>query len=186
MTNIQGASVLGPQGYLWAEHWARERGASIYAIENAQRYWAFAPLLNLRPEVVFAHHCKETAFGNYTGVLDPSYHNCAGLKTRAGGNDYRKESHEKFPSWEAGVIAHVNHLAAYVYGRNFIPLQPIHSRLVLAQSTPHAGTVDQVEELDGRWAPGKTYGHDLVRIFIDPLVEYGLAGIRYVQATKGR
>lgn len=186
MTAIKGPSALGPQGYVWAEHWARERKAAQLYIDNAKRYWAWAPVLGLRPEVLFAHHGKETNLGRFGGVLDPSFHNCAGIKKATGGGDFDPNAHERFASWEDGVMAHVNHFAAYVYGLNFIPIGTPHGRLHLVQTRPWAGEVDQVEELDGRWAPSPTYGRDLVRNFVTPMVTYGESGIAYVRATHPR
>lgn len=176
MTAIQGPSVLGPQGYLWAQAWAASKGADPVYIDNAKRYWAWAPVIGLRPEVMFAHHAKETKYGKFGGVLTAEWHNPAGIKLAGPQGDYDPEGHERFPDWETGVIAHINHVGAYVYGRDFTPIGNPHSRLPMVQSTAWAGTVRNVEQYDGRWAPSPTYGRDLVRLYLNPLLHFGFSG----------
>lgn len=169
MTPIQGPPSVT---FRTAQAWARSRGAAQCYVDNATRYWWYATQVGLRPEVMFAHHGKETNLGRFGGVLDESFRNCAGIKKAAGGGDYDPEAHERFASWEDGVRAHVNHMLAYVHGKEAVFIGEPHARARTVQTVSWAGTIKEVEQLDARWAPSLTYGRDLVRGFLDPLITY--------------
>lgn len=169
MTPIEGADG---GTFDQAQAWARSRGAAECYVDNAPRYWWFCSQAGLRPEVLYAHHGKETNLGRFGGVLDESFHNCAGIKIAAGGGDYVAKAHEQFANWDEGVRAHVNHMLAYVYGRSAVFIGEPHARARIVQTTPWAGTIKRVEDLDARWAPSPTYGRDLVRLFLQPLLDH--------------
>lgn len=179
---ILGPSTLGPDGWRQAEDWARSRGAPSFFVDNARRYWTLGAVIGIRPEVAYGHHAKETAFGRFGGVLDESFHNPAGIKVAAGGGDYDPNAHERFADWDQGVRAHLNHLAAYC---GVPPLGTPHGRYRVVLTTAHAGKVQHVEGLNGRWAPSKTYGDDLVRLYLTPLLEHHAAPTPPPELTDG-
>ena len=143
-----------------AAEWARERGATPTFVRLAKIYWRLAPKRGVRPEVAYAQAAKETNFGRFTGVLDASFHNPCGLKVRAGGGNYDPGAHKRFPSWRAGIAAHLDHMALYAgakgYPRRATP-DPRHFPFL-------RGSARSVERLGGKWAPSASYGRDLVQL----------------------
>lgn len=154
--------VLGePQvGVEQARAWARAQGATPTFVRLASLYWTLAPKHGVRPEVAYAQAAKETAFGRFGGVLDASFRNPCGLKVTAGGGNYDPKAHKRFPSWRAGVIAHLDHLALYAGAPGFPKERtpdPRHFPFL-------AGKAPTVESLGGKWAPSRTYGREVVRL----------------------
>lgn len=151
-----------------AQRWARANGASPRFVQNARLYWELAPSRGIRPEVAYAQSAKETAYGNFGGVLTPAWRNSCGLKTTAGGGNDDPNAHQRFPNWRVGVIACIDHLALYAgaptYPRANTP-DPRHFTSVYA-------VAPTVERLGGRWAPDRDYGRDIVRSYLTPLLGY--------------
>jgi N-acetylmuramoyl-L-alanine amidase len=143
-----------------AQAWARAQGATPTFLRLAPLYWRLAPPRGVRPEIAYAQAAKETAFGRFGGVLDASFRNPCGLKITAGGGNYDPNAHRRFPSWRAGVIAHVDHLALYAgapgYPRAGTP-DPRHFPYL-------RGTAPTTEALGGKWAPSPTYGREVVAL----------------------
>lgn len=143
-----------------ARVWARTNGATPTFIRLAAVYWRLAPARGIRPEVAYAQSAKETNFGRFTGVLDAGFRNPCGLKRRAGGGNYDPGAHKRFPSWRAGIAAHLDHMALYAgaegYPRRSTP-DPRHFPFL-------RGTARSVEQLGGKWAPSPAYGRDLARL----------------------
>lgn len=110
---------------------------------------------------VVAQAAKETGWGRFGGVLDPSFRNTAGIKTAAGGDNFDPDAHQRFGSWAEGARAHLNHLAAYT---GLAIVGDAHPRYHVVMRLPWAGTVTTVEELSTRWAPSSSYGRDIVRM----------------------
>lgn len=163
-----GAPILGaPQATVeQAKEWARSRQAHDRFIAVLPLYWQEAPRYGIRPEVAAAQAAKETAFGRYTGVVPPEYHNWCGLKTRAGGPNDDPNAHARFPNDLTGVRAHLQHLARYA-GATLPPGEAVvDPRYELV--TP--GAAPTVEALGGRWAPSPDYGVSIVRDYLAPLL----------------
>jgi N-acetylmuramoyl-L-alanine amidase len=143
-----------------AAAWARSKGATPTFVRLAKIYWRLAPKRGVRPEVAYAQAAKETNFGRFTGVLDASFHNPCGLKVTAGGGNYDPGAHKRFPSWRAGIAAHLDHIALYAgakgYPRRATP-DPRHFPFL-------HGSARSVERLGGKWAPSPSYGRDLVQL----------------------
>jgi hypothetical protein len=159
--------ILGPPSAspAQARAWARTRGAAEEFLGLAALYWTLAPRHGgVDPAVAYAQAAKETAFGRFGGAVTPSHRNPGGLKTRDARGD-RPEDHARFPDWETGVAAHLDHLALYAgapgYPRRETP-DPRHFPGL-------AGTAPHVEELSGRWAPDPDYGRSIVRDYLLPL-----------------
>lgn len=149
-----------------AERWARSKGASGRFVQNARLYWEQARSRGIRPEIAYAQSAKETAYGNFGGVVDPSFRNPCGLKTSAGGGNDDPNAHQRFTSWRQGVTACIDHLALYAgapgYPRANTP-DPRHFPS-LRRSAP------TVERLGGRWAPDPDYGRSIVNDYLIPLL----------------
>jgi N-acetylmuramoyl-L-alanine amidase len=158
-----GKSKATPAG---AAKWARSHGATPTFVRLAKIYWRLAPRRGVRPEVAYAQAAKETNFGRFTGVLDASFRNPCGLKVTAGGGNYDPGAHKRFPSWRAGIAAHLDHMALYAgatgYPRRSTP-DPRHFPFL-------RGKARTVERLGGKWAPSPSYGRDLARL-VRTLVE---------------
>lgn len=173
-TPILGPSQLGPEGWTVAQAWAKSKGAPQFFIDNAKLYWWWGAFIGIRPEVAYAQHAKETGYGKFGGVVDESFHNPAGIKIKAGGDNYDPNAHQRFATWDLGVQAHFNHLSAYCMGKGGKTIGTPHERYYVVLTTAWAGTIKEVEQLSTRWAPSATYGQDLVKNQLDPLVKYTL------------
>lgn len=153
-TPILGSASSTPAA---ASSWARANGATPTFARLAPIYWQVATARGVRPEVAYALSAKETGFGNFGGVLDPSFKNVCGLKVTSGGGNYDPNAHKRFPSWRAGIAACVDHLALYAgqqgYPKRSTP-DPRHFSFL-------AGRAPTVEALGGKWAPAPSYGTSL-------------------------
>lgn len=159
-TPILGASKIDRSA---AKHWAKARGGTPLFIDLADLYWSLSGACgNVRPEVAYAQAAKETAFGRFGGVLDASYMNPAGLKSRTGGSDIDPSAHHRFKSWEEGVCAHLDHLALYAGAKGY-PRQDTFDPRHFSELLGRAKTV---EELGGLWAPDPDYGRSIVRDYL--------------------
>lgn len=161
-------NILGPTTITveTAQAWARSRGASDLYVSLAPLYWRFAPERGVVAEVAYAQCAKETGFCKFGGVIDASFCNPCGLKTKAGGANSDPAAHQTFPNWDVGVSAHLDHLALYAgalgYPRPGSP-DPRHFDYLL-------GDAPTVEALGGTWAPSDTYGTSLVSNFVAPML----------------
>lgn len=147
-----------------AKIWAKDRKATEEFIELADLFWEIAPKLNIRPDIAYAQSAKETAFGRFGGVLNNTYHNTCGLKTSKGGGNYDPNVHQKFPDWETGILAHVQHLAIYA-GITVVPpiVDPRHFSFI-------KGKAKTVEELGGAWAGNPNYGVSIIDAYLKPMI----------------
>lgn len=141
-----------------ATAWARALGATQAFIGLADIFWKEATTRGVNPVVAYCQSAIETGYGKFGGVLDASYNNPCGMKTTAGGSDTDKNAHQRFPSWEVGIAAQVDHLALYAgaagYPKSDSP-DPRHFPYI-------AGKCKTVEALGGCWAPSPTYGTNIV------------------------
>ena len=152
-----------------AQRWAASRDAHDRFIDIAPVYWEYGAKTGIRPDVLYAQSAKETAFGNYGGVVIPEYNNWAGIKVKEGGPCGELESHEEFDTPEDGVRAHFNHMSAYV---GVDPVGDTHGRYSLVASLEWSGTIKFVEQLGARWAPSAGYGDSVANHYLQPLVYY--------------
>ena len=160
-----------------AKAWATEKGATSTFISLADLYWKYAPFNgSVNPGVAYVQAAKETGYGKFGGVIDESYHNPCGLKTKEGGSDTDPNAHKRFNNWDEGVQAHLDHLALYA-GASGYPrtdtYDPRHFSFVL-------GKAPTVVALGGNWAPSSTYGSEVLSMYrqlestipkLSPLIE---------------
>lgn len=143
-----------------AQAWAKSKGAAPYFVALVPVFWSVAEVVGVNPVGTFVQSCKETGYGKFGGVLDASYCNPCGLKTKAGGGNYDPSAHKKFNGWGEGIQAMVDHEALYAgapgYPRSNSP-DPRHFSWI-------NGVAPNWEDLSGRWAPSKTYGQSIVKM----------------------
>lgn len=139
-----------------------------YAINNqAPKYWVDLAKIayersvayGVDPAVTWAQANKETNFGKFTGVLDKSFNNPCGMKTRKGGSDTDPKAHFRFRSWHNGFSGMAQHLALYAGSRSY----PWKVNFDPRNFSSIHGTAKTVEELGGAWAPARDYGTDIVK-----------------------
>ena len=138
--------------------------------------------------VAYVQAAKETGYGKFGGVLDASYHNPCGLKESSGGSDTDPNAHKRFDNWDQGVIAHLDHLALYAGSAGYPKTNYVSSwnngnlDSTSTYDSRHfkylAGTVTTVNALGGKWAPSKTYGLEIFRLYCD------LTGAKYLDARN--
>ncbi|OPX47419.1 SH3 domain-containing protein [Clostridium thermobutyricum] len=145
------------------QKWARSKGATETFISLAPKYMKlYSSHGGINPIVAYAQSALETGYGNFGGVIDESYNNPCGMKTKeAGGNtDSDPNAHQKFDSWEDGISAHLDHLALYA-GANGYPRvetkDPRHFSFIF-------GRAKSVLGLSGAWASDKQYGEKVLKM----------------------
>ena len=141
-----------------AKRWAENKGAHQRFIDIADYYWKYGEITGIRPEILYGQAAKETGFGKYTGQVKPEQNNWAGIKIKNPVAD-RPEDHETFATPEDGVRAHFNHVSQYV---GIEPVGEPHDRYYVLNTVAWRGTVKNVEQLGGKWAPDVTYGYNIV------------------------
>lgn len=163
-----------------AKRWAESKGATSTFISLADLYWVYAGSCGgVNPAVAYAQAAVETGYGKFTGVLDASYKNPCGLKNSAGGGDYDPNAHKVFSSWDAGVQAHLDHLALYA-GASGYPRSntgdPRHFAYLKGKATTVLG-------LSGNWAPSSSYGSKVLNLYNEMEAIAGTTPSSYTQAT---
>lgn len=131
--------------------WARNHQATQLFIDLAPTYYNLSVSKGVNPAVSYALSAHETAYGRFGGVLDASYKNPCGMKTAQGGADNDASAHQRFKTWDQGIMALVDHLALYAgHLQNPTP-DPRHAKWIQGRATT-------VEDLGGNWAPSASYG----------------------------
>lgn len=116
-------------------------------------YVKYAVEVGLRADVLWAQMLHETGFGAYGGSVSPGQNNYAGIGATGGG-----EPGIAFATAEAGVMAHVAHMVAYVFTENRAPWVNSTTDPRYDMVSPR-GVARVLSDLDGRWAvPGDGYG----------------------------
>ncbi|MBN1629963.1 MAG: S-layer homology domain-containing protein [Thermoleophilia bacterium] len=122
----------------------------------ADYYVRYCAEAGLRADLLWAQMIHETGYGMYGGDVSPEQNNYAGIGATGGGVPGLS-----FPTAEAGVMAQVAHMVAYVY---------IDSPVSWADATVDPrfdlvsprGVAAVLADLNGRWAyPGTTYGQSI-------------------------
>lgn len=155
-----------------AQEWARKKNASQWFIDLAPIFWQRAAELEkeiglpIAVDGAYAQSAKETGFGRFGGVIPgPEWHNTCGLKTTSGGPNEDPGAHARFPDDYTGVSAHLDHLLLYAgapgYPKPGTP-DPRHFPSI-------KGVAPTFESLGGRWAPSKTYGSEIVDLYLTPM-----------------
>jgi hypothetical protein len=133
-------------------------GFTVPPLTLARYYIRWAGEVGLRADILWAQMLHETGFGAYGGDVGPTQNNFAGIGATGGG-----AVGYSFPTAEAGVMAHVAHMAAYVFptDRAAWTNSSIDPRY---NSVSPRGVARVLSDLDGRWAvPGNGYGAAIER-----------------------
>lgn len=93
--------------------WAASHGASERFLKVIVVLYGESLLIGIDPAGPIAIAAHETNFGKFTGVLDGTENNWAGIKTPVGGGDFDQSAHYRFASDRVGARAVVQHVAAY-------------------------------------------------------------------------
>ena len=126
---------------------------TVSASVLADYYVRYCAAAGLRADLLWAQMIHETGYGMFGGDVAPSQNSYAGIGATGGG-----APGFRFTSAEAGVMAQVAHMVAYVYTSSPVAwaCQIVDPRFdVIAPR----GVVTVLSDLDGRWAvPGNGYG----------------------------
>jgi hypothetical protein len=140
---------------------------SIPLHDLAAEYIGFGRRFGIRADMAWAQMVHETNYGEYTGDVKPEQNNMAGIGATGGG-----VPGNSFATAALGVIAHISHLAWYVYPTHFDdpycrmsldPNVPGDPRHFVIEGKEHRGNVRTVIDLGGKWAPSPEYGRAVLR-----------------------
>lgn len=127
--------------------------------------WTAGELEGVDPVVLAAQCALETSWGRFGGAVTKDWGNTCGLKHRHASGD-KPEDHQRFPVLDGypfvGAIAHAQHLRAYCGFPPYRVHPVVDPRIDLVKIS--VGEVLYVEDLSGRWAPGKDYGQKIAAI----------------------
>lgn len=125
----------------------------------AQYYVHYCAEAGLRADLLWAQMLNETGYGQYGGDVVPEQNNFAGIGATGGG---RPGAY--FETAEAGVLAHVTHMVAYVYTSSPVSWANTVTDPRFDFVDPR-GEAAVLSDLNGRWAvPGTYYGQNIEAI----------------------
>jgi hypothetical protein len=112
----------------------------------------------LRADLLWAQMIHETGYGMYGGDVLSEQNNYAGIGATG------DEAGAAFPTADAGVVAHVAHMVAYVYASSPVWWADATTDPRFDFVDPR-GVASVLADLNGRWAvPGATYGQSIEAI----------------------
>ncbi len=134
-------------------------GFTVSASALAEYYVRYCAEAGLRADLLWAQMIHETGSGTYGGDVRSEQNNYAGIGATGGG-----EPGIAFATAEAGVMAHVAHMVAYVYSSSPVSWANATTDPRFDFVNPR-GAVSILSDLDGRWAvPGAGYGERIEEI----------------------
>ncbi|MGL5414481.1 MAG: SH3 domain-containing protein [Clostridium sp.] len=143
------------------EKWASNKGATSTFVSLASKYVNLSKAHGgVNPLIAYAQSAVETGYGKFGGVLNESYRNPCGLKTKDGGSNIDPNAHQRFDSWDDGVSAHLDHLALYA-GASGYPRKDTKDPRHFPSIFGKAKTIDS---LSGTWATDTKYGPKIARL----------------------
>ena len=132
---------------------------TVSTLALAEYYVYYCADAGLRADLLWAQMIQETGYGRYGGDVSPDQNNYAGLGATGGG-----EPGIHFVTAEAGVMAHVAHMVAYVYTSSPVEWANAATDPRFDLVSPRGATA-VLADLNGRWAvPGTTYGESIEAI----------------------
>lgn len=163
-----------------AHRWVKTRNPAWWWPVVIDIYWDLGARIGVRADVAFAQACKETNFGKFGRAVTQDHCNPCGLKIPdpAGKADDDPTAHQKFPTWEVGIRAHLEHLALYAGAPGFPLTYTKTSPTTWSGATAdprhfsflYGKAKNSVEALSGAWAPAASYGPSIVSSFLQPMV----------------
>jgi N-acetylmuramoyl-L-alanine amidase len=132
---------------------------TVSALALAGYYVRYCAEAGLRADLLWAQMIHETGYGMYGGDCSPEQNNYAGIGATGGG-----VAGASFPTAEAGVIAQVAHMVAYVYSSSPVAWANSTTDPRFDLVSPR-GAASALADLNGRWAvPGTSYGQNIEKI----------------------
>lgn len=92
------------------QEWAKSKKAHQKFIDLAPVFYDISVQAGVNPAVTYCQSAKETGYFKFGGVLDITFNNPCGMKTKSGGSDKDPNVHQRFKSWEEGIKAQVDHV----------------------------------------------------------------------------
>ena len=133
----------------------------------AEYYIKYGKMFNIRADIAWAQMCHETNFLKYTGIAKEEWNNFCGL-----GVTGPPDVGERFATEELGVIAHLIHLAWYVYS-DHLNIRDSNGDLYCSNKYDprHFNSSHRmyngdtsIKTLNGRWAvPGDNYASAIAK-----------------------
>ncbi len=132
---------------------------TVDTLTLAGHYIGYCAEARLRADLLWAQMILETGYGMYGGDVSPQQNNYAGIGATGGG-----VAGATFATPEAGVMAQVAHMIAYVYVTS--PVEWANSKTDPRYDlVSPRGAAAVLADLNGRWAvPGTTYGQHIEAI----------------------
>jgi hypothetical protein len=125
----------------------------------ADLYVRYCAEAGLRADLLWAQMILETGYGMYEGDVSPEQNNYAGIGATGGG-----VAGAAFLTPEAGVMAQVAHMVAYVYTSSPVEWANSTTDPRFDLVSPR-GAASVLADLNGRWAvPGTAYGQSIEAI----------------------
>ena len=132
---------------------------TVAVTELAGYYVHYCAEAGLRADLLWAQMILETGYGMYDGDVLPEQNNYAGVGATGGG-----VPGASFATAEAGVMAQVAHMVAYVYTASPVSWADTTTDPRFDLVDPR-GAASVLSDLDGRWAvPGDAYGEHIENI----------------------
>jgi hypothetical protein len=126
---------------------------TVPTLSLAGYYVYYCADAGLRADLLWAQMIHETGYGRYGGDVWPEQNNYAGIGATGG-----HEPGASFAKAEAGVMAHVAHMVAYVYQSSPVSWADSSTDPRFDFVSPR-GAAYVLADLNGRWAvPGTEYG----------------------------
>jgi hypothetical protein len=124
------------------------------ASQFASIYIKECKIEGINHDIAFAQMCLETGFLKYGGSVKPSQNNFCGL-----GAVSNKHCGDSFKNKREGIIAHVQHLKAYV-SKDSINTPLVDKRFKFVKR----GSVKTIFDLTGKWAKDPLYGKKIQKL----------------------
>ena len=145
-----------------AKIWAKRKNATDTFVKLADLYWKYYKEHgNVNPTMAYVQAAIETGYGKFGGIIDESYKNPCGMKTKQGGSNTDPNAHQRFNTWDDGVKAHLDHLSLYAGGSGY-PQQnttdPRHFSYIF-------GNAKTVQALSRTWASNGNYGNTIMNLY---------------------
>jgi N-acetylmuramoyl-L-alanine amidase CwlA len=143
--------------------WARNKKSADFFVELASVFYEISVSCGVNPVVSYCQSALETGCGKFGGVIDETYHNPCGMKKSIGGGDYAANAHMRFPTWEEGIAAQVDHLALYAGAAGYPKIETPDPRHFASLF----GKAETVDDLTGKWATDPQYAVKLNKLIED-------------------
>lgn len=143
------------KGRMMSFLWNHNKRLDIIRVEKlVDLYLSESAAEAINHDIAFLQMCHETGFLKFTGDVREFQHNYCGLGATGNGVPGLI-----FPTMEAGVRAHVQHLKAYA-SKEKINGEAIYERIRFVKR----GTAPTLHDLTGKWATDPHYGEKIERL----------------------